>query len=166
MENEEYVFTPVGDQPTQDNLKRNFTKSIALVAVCCSLASWFETSNHQIYFLYAFILISLIVYLMRINSKFIKCIRIDPALGVLYLEYITYKGSEGISTFDLVRSTYKYSYKPSIGAPGYLLIIKDKKSKLEILETKLRNGKDQKNGFFKEQLEQINQLIIGIKNHH
>jgi hypothetical protein len=164
MEGQEYIFLPAGEQPTKDNLRGNFIKSIAMVAVICSFASWFETYDHQIYFLIAFIVIGLILYLMTLSTKFIRCIKIDPHKKLLYLEYITYHGIEGVSVFDLVHAKTKYAYKPSRGMQGYLLTILDEKSKLEIMETKVRNGKDQKNGFLRDQIDQMHEIILSIQS--
>jgi len=163
MENQEYVFVPMGEEPTKENLKKNFWKSIVLVAVCCAVASNFGRSDQQIYYLGAFITISLLVYCLRITTKFIRKIRIDPSKGTLYLEYLTSQGAEGAERFDLINSDYSYRYNASKGYNGYILKIKNKGSKLELRETKSINGKDQKNRFSREQLDNINNIILKVK---
>jgi len=163
MENHDYVFTPMGEQPTKQNIKSNFRKSIVIVAVGCAVASNFGRSDQQIYYLVAFIAISLLVYCLRITSKFICHIRIDPTEGVLYLEYLTSKGAEGTTKFNLLNAKYSYRFNVSMGSPGYILKIIDHGQKLELRETKSKNGKDQKNTFLRDQLDRIDKIILEVR---
>jgi len=163
MENQDYMFVPMGEEPTKDNLKKNFWKSIVIVAVCCAVASNFGRSDQQIYYLVAFIAISVLIYCLRLTSKFIRHIKIDPAEGTLYLEYLTYQGAEGTTKFDLRNSEYTYRYSASKGYNGYIIKIKDKHANLELRETKSEKGKDQKNRFLREQLDRIDKIIVELK---
>jgi len=164
MENQDYIFVPMGEEPTKVNLKKNFWKSIVIVAVCCAVASNFGRSDQQIYYLVAFIAISLLIYCLRLTSKFIRHIKIDPAEGTLYLEYLTYQGAEGTTRFDLMNSEYSYRYSASKGYNGYIMKIKDKQANLELRETKSEKGKDQKNRYLREQLDSLNEIILRARN--
>jgi opacity protein-like surface antigen len=163
MENQKYIYTPQGDQPTKENLKKDFWRSIIVIAVICAIASNLGRSDHQIYYLIAFIIGSLMVYILKATAKYIRHIRIDPADGILYLEYLTFNGAEGTTTFDLLHAKYDYAFKASMGFQGYVMKVKDEGSNLEIRETKSTSKKDQKNRFAKDQLDKINETITQVR---
>lgn len=164
MENQEYVFTPIGDQPTKENLRKNLFKAITVVAVVCAVASNFAKSSQQIYFLIAFLMISAIVYGLMVTTKYIKQIRLNASEATLYLEYVTISGKEGTNEINLLNAKYSYRFSASNGYQGYTMKLNDKKSKLEIRETKSSSKQDQKNRFLKDQLDQMNQIITDIRS--
>lgn len=166
MENREYVFTPMGDQPTVQNIKKGLFISIVIITVVCMGAAIYSNPGHRVYSLFAFNILCLIVIIMKITGNYILNIRIDPVEGVLYSTYLTFKGEEGVTEIDIRDAKYSYVYYASKSYQGYILTIKDQVARLQLRETKSIRNKDQNNRFLKSQLHEMNEIILEVQNHN
>ena len=164
MENQEYVFIPMGDQPTVRKIKKGIGISIGIVALVCIFTALYSDPHHKIYSLFAFDILSLIIIFIGITGKYILNIRIDPIAGILYSAYLTISGRESITVIDIKQANYSYVFYASKGYQGYIFTIKDKMTRLQLRETRSTKNKDQTNRFLRSQLHQLNEIILQVKN--
>lgn len=154
----------MGDQPTVENLKRGLIISVCLVTAICGIWAIFSKPDQRFLPITVFASLVTIVVVLKYISQFILNIRIDPLERILYSEYITIKGETGTNRINIREAKYSYKLRVTKGYQGYVLTIKDVGSKLQIRETKSATNKDQKNRFLKSQLDQMNQLILQIRD--
>jgi len=163
MENQYHEFIPMGSPPSVQNLRRGLYIAIAIIGLACVVGAIFSDAGNVKYCLIMFIALTLLIVAMKYSSHFIINIQIDPVEGMLYSTYLTIKGDTGVDQIDIKRAKYSYIYHVTKGEQGWILTIKDKDSSLEIRETKSTRNKDQKNSFLKNQLDEMNKLIIRIR---
>jgi len=164
MDNQEYVFTPEGDQPTVQNLRRSTFKMIAFIAVGCAFSTYFLKPSKEIDALVAFVLLSFLVIIVVYPARYIQNIRIDPKTHKLYAGYLKMNGKTGITVIDLDLARINYKFNFTKTSSGWSLTLNDGTEKLKLYETKSTTSKDQKNSFLKDQLDSINEVINHIKN--
>jgi hypothetical protein len=159
IEEQEFLFKPMGDPPTVAKLWKGTLIFLGIYAVICIGIVICANPDYKVYGIYAFIIMSLIVIATRFSTKYICDIRIDPIKGILYSSWLTHKGRNGITIIDIRQANYKYRLRVTKGYAGYILSIKDDNGNLCILETRSENNRALTNCFLRSQLDAMDQLI-------
>jgi len=163
MPNQEFLFTPLGDSPTLSNIIPGFIFICMMLIIgyvilyFCS-ARKIRTINSIVYGIF-FILI---VYSL-FQTKYIKVIRIDPVQHRLSYNYITITGKQGVVTINLWTAKYSCKFRKTRSYSGYMLILRDKDSQLEIQESR-RGSKKSKNVLSPGEMYRLDTIIQEIRN--
>lgn len=162
MEKENYIFTPAAGAPTVKKIRRFTYILLGAITFVATIVLFSRETIWQLsfFFLVWLALCTYVIILMSTNVYVID-IHINPIEGVLYFSFMNYKGEVGDKKIDIKQA--KYSYKErATKSGGYGLTIKDNQAKLQIGETRSEN-KNQANVFFRNQLDEMNQIILQIK---
>ena len=157
-----HVFKPAAAAPTREKIQKNIYVIIAVITIV-GIAALYSRTTHLglgIFYLVWVFLCSMVIYLYSRNVYIIE-ITIDPKIGILHFSFMNYKGKIGHKKIDIKQA--KYSYKPAGSNHNiYVLTIHDKDTKLKIRETKAES-EDSTNVFFRNQMDQMNQIILQVK---
>ncbi len=79
--------------------------------------------------------------------------------------YLNHKGEIVPSKINVKEAKYSYKLRITRGFQGYILTMKNNKSRLRIDEAQSQN-KNQTNTFLRSHLDEKNQIILQIKGQH
>jgi hypothetical protein len=163
MNTHDHIFTPMGDRPTIKILKQGLFYNLLFIAVLCTVAAIIAESSIKILCLYAFLILSIFIIVVKYTTHFIVHIRINTSEKKLFISYVTITGKEDLIVIDISRANYKYGYRINRGKKRWVLILKGKDGELQIYETKSEENRSQKNVFLKTQLDEMNDLILQVR---
>ncbi|WP_158800632.1 hypothetical protein [Pedobacter sp. L105] len=164
MEKDKYVFIPAAGSPTVKKLRKVTFLFIGVMTIGCGAVAIFSKPKpfDLVFIFFVYIILCLFVTVARFTTLYIAEIRIDPVEGMLYASYMNHKGEIVPSKINIKEAKYSYRLRVTRGFQGYILTMKNNKSRLRIDETQSQN-KDQTNTFFRSQLDEMNQIILQIR---
>jgi hypothetical protein len=77
MDMHDHIFTPMGDRPTIKMLKKGLFYNLLFIAVVCIVAAIIAESGIKILCLYAFLILSIFIIIVKYTTHFIVHIRIS-----------------------------------------------------------------------------------------
>jgi hypothetical protein len=165
METSKYHFVPPVGPPTVKKLQKVTLLFLGVITIGCSAVLLFSRNVDLLFIILIYIILCLFIIAARFSTKYIVEIRIDPIEGMLYSTFINHKGEISITKINIKEARYSYKLRTTRGYVGYILTIKDRESRLQIYETKSKN-KDLTNVFSRDQLDDMNQIILQIRGQY
>jgi len=164
MPNQEFLFTPLGDPPTLSNIIPGFIFiCVMLIIGYVILYFWSASEIRTINVIIYGIFFILVIYSL-FQKKYIKVIRIDPVQHRLSYNYITITGKQAVVNINLLTAKYSCKFRKTRSYSGYMLILRDKDSQLEIQESRRGNHKRSKNVLSPGEMYRLDTIIQQIRD--
>jgi hypothetical protein len=159
LENQQYIFKPIGADPTIKNIMRNYFYQMAIVMIIVTVLFFVGPSRWHIVIIVFFICLAILFYYTTITNTYITEIKIDKADNKFYLNYITGRGETAVTVIDLTKSKVNYEFHSSKGSGYWKLSLYDDVSSVELQQGYQAFEKYGLNNFSKQQLDQIHNIV-------
>jgi len=165
MEKYKYVYKPAAGPPTVKKLQKVTLMFMGVMTIgCLGVAIFGKPTTMELLFLFGvWIVLLAFVIAARYSILYISEVQIDGLAGVLYVSYLNHKGEIKMSAIDIKQAQYSFVRRDTRGYQGYILTLKDKNARVQMDEKQSQN-KRQTNTFAGDQLEEMNRIILQIKN--